>query len=91
MLYIDPKDQPAHPDWNATYAAAWNERKRLRLEHFRLGKAVEEMDQFLAMYEKLEPQKPDPSPQVTVTTTQQSGCCNTAQDGRPPAGEKHDG
>ena len=49
------------------------------------------MDQFLAMYEKLEPQKPDPSPQVTVTTTQQSGCCNTAQDGRPPAGEKHDG
>jgi hypothetical protein len=68
-MYIDPKDQPAHPDWAATYRTAWDERKKLRLEHFRLGKEVEKLDEFIAMYEKLEPQKHSQA-EVTVTWAQ---------------------
>lgn len=77
MMYIDPKDQPAHPDWNPTYRAAWDERRKLRLEHFDISKRIEQMDMFLAMYEKLEPQAPSSAPQVTATTAQASGCNST--------------
>jgi len=89
MVYVDPKDMPAHPDWNPTYAAAWNERKRLRLEHLRVTKAIESMDQFLAMYEQFEAPKPPHTVETTITvsTSNAAGFCNTAQDGRPAVGK----
>ena len=54
MMYIDPKDQPAHPDWPEIYKTAWTERKRLRMEHTRVEKEIEVMDSFMSVYESLE-------------------------------------
>jgi hypothetical protein len=53
-MHIDPKDQPAHKDWYPTFRAAWDERRKLRLEHLDLTNRIEQLDQFIDLFMKFE-------------------------------------
>lgn len=48
-LYIDPKDMPVTTG-DKVLAEAWEERKKMRADLYRLTKQIEAMDQFIATY-----------------------------------------
>lgn len=69
MVYIDPKDQPSHPDWPHAYKAAWEERRMARMERCKLDKKLADLDVFMTMFERLDGHpKPQVPSQVTTTT-----------------------
>jgi hypothetical protein len=54
MMYIDPKDQPPHPDWPDHFKKVWELRRKKRLDQLAITKQIESYDVVIEVLIKLD-------------------------------------